>query len=42
MASIAAEPSIYAGRELAFGSLPPADTYLLSAVRAVAEAATGQ
>jgi len=79
MASIAAEPSIYAGRDLvrktpllapfiykrdhftktgsgqtreklrkewrfsqAFGSLPPADTYLLSAVRAVADAATGR
>ena len=41
MASIAAAPSVFMGRELTFGTLPPDYTYIQNAVRAVAAAATG-
>ena len=41
MASIGVTPNIFEGRELTFGTLPPDNTYIQNAVRAVAEAATG-
>jgi ABC-type branched-subunit amino acid transport system substrate-binding protein len=42
MASIAAAPDIFAGRDLTFGALPPDYTYIQNAVRAVAAAAAAK
>ena len=42
MAAAAANPDVFAGRELTFGALPPDITYLTNALRAVADAAANR